>query len=69
MLFVAGGEEVVNPKDRVYEAFDEAVFLGDLVSRVGLPLPVVWDAVLSLEKEGKVTYFSWHGKTVVVKRR
>lgn len=69
MLFVENGEEIVNPKERVYEAFGEIIFLQDLVDRVLLPLPVVWDAVLSLEKEGKITYFSWQGKTVIIKRR
>lgn len=69
MVLVAGGEEIVNPKERVYAAFNEPVFLHDLVVRVGLPLPVVWDAVLELEREGKVTYFAWHGKTVILKRR
>lgn len=69
MLLVAGGEEIVSPKDQVYRAFDEVIFLQDLVARVALPLPVVWDAILSLEKEGKLTYFSWHGKTVILKRR
>lgn len=68
MLFVENGEEIVNPKERVYEAFGEIIFLQDLVDRVLLPLPVVWDAVLSLEKEGKITYFSWQGKTVIIKR-
>lgn len=69
MLFVEDGEEIVNSKERVYEAFGEIIFLQDLVDRVLLPLPVVWDAVLSLEKEGKITYFSWQGKTVIIKRR
>ncbi|MEN3202807.1 MAG: hypothetical protein ABDK87_03625 [Atribacterota bacterium] len=69
MLFVENGEEIVNPKERVYKAFDEVIFLQDLVDRVLLPLPVVWDAVLSLEKEGKITYFSWQRKTVIIKRR
>ncbi len=69
MLLVAGGEEIVNPRERVYHAFDEVIFLEDLVARVGLPLPVVWDIILSLEKEGKLTYFAWYGKTVIFKRR
>ncbi|WP_427366509.1 hypothetical protein [Candidatus Caldatribacterium saccharofermentans] len=69
MLLVAGGEETMSPRELVLAAFEEVVFLQDLVARVGLPLPVVWEIVLSLEKEGKVTYFSWRGKTVIMKRR
>jgi|UniRef100_A0A7V4DEQ7 predicted Rossmann fold nucleotide-binding protein DprA/Smf involved in DNA uptake len=69
VLLVASGEETMNPKELLLSAFEDVVFLQDLVARVGLPLPMVWEVVLSLEKEGKVTYFSWRGRTVIVKRR
>lgn len=69
VLLVAGGEETMSPKELLLSAFEDVVFLQDLVARVGLPLPVVWEIVLSLEREGKVAYFSWRGKTVIVKRR
>lgn len=70
MVFLAQrGEEAKDLKEKILQAFREAIFLSDLAERVGVDIVEVWKGVLELEKEGHISYFSWHGKTAIVKRR
>jgi predicted Rossmann fold nucleotide-binding protein DprA/Smf involved in DNA uptake len=69
MLLTQGGEKEKDLKEKILRAFDEAVFLSELVERTGEDMVELWKAVLELEKEGKVAYYSWRGKTAIVKRR
>jgi len=69
MLLAQGGEKEKDLKEKILQAFKEAVFLSELVERTGEDMVELWKAVLELEKEGKIAYYSWQGKTAIVKRR
>ncbi|MGQ9473375.1 MAG: hypothetical protein ACUVRN_04935 [Candidatus Caldatribacteriaceae bacterium] len=68
MLSVQNGEETRDLKEIIVELAEEAIFLSDLAEKTGKDIVDVWRVILELVQERKVSYFSWQGKTVIVKR-
>ncbi len=66
---VRNEERMEELEKQIEQAFEEAIFLSRLAEKVGKEVPEVWKVVLQLVAKGKLDYFSWQGKTVIVKRR
>ncbi|MEN3185236.1 MAG: hypothetical protein ABDK94_06190 [Atribacterota bacterium] len=69
MFLTQSSEGEKDLKEKILRAFQEAIYLSDLAERVKTDIVEVWKEILELEKEGHVAYFSWQGKTVIVKKR
>ncbi|MCX7950204.1 MAG: hypothetical protein N2509_08850 [Treponemataceae bacterium] len=69
MFLTQSDAEAKDLKEKIFGAFREAVFLSDLAERAGVDIVEAWKVVLELEKEGRVSYFSWQRRTAIVKKR
>lgn len=68
MLFTQNGEEIKDLKGTILKLVEKAIFLSDLAEKTGEDIADLWKIILELVQEEKVSYFSWQGKTVIVKR-